>query len=92
MSAEMSDLVKIRYFYGPGRVQICDTGDDLSQFDYIDIDVPDPQTWSVSQVKDWLAGNLGLDSQMQTVSVHAWWSHSKTNIYFVLKPLECDSE
>ena len=34
MSAEMSDLVKIRYFYGPGRVQICDTGADLSEFDY----------------------------------------------------------
>ena len=25
MSAEMSDLVKIRFFYGPGRVRMCDT-------------------------------------------------------------------
>ena len=88
----MSDLVKIRYFYGPGRVQICDTGADLSEFDYIDIDMPAPQTWSISQVKDWLTGNLGLDNQTQTVSVHAWWSQSRTNIYFILKPLESDSE
>ena len=34
MSAEMSDLVKIRFFYGPGRVQICETGADLSEFAY----------------------------------------------------------
>ena len=39
MSAEMSDLVKIRFFYGPGRVQMCDTGADLSEFQYIDVDL-----------------------------------------------------
>ena len=75
MSAEMSDLVKITFFYGPGRVQRCDTGADLSEFDSIDVDLTAPETWSISQVKDWVAGSLGLDSLTQTVSVHAWWSH-----------------
>src|SRR5664279_308297 len=92
MSAEMSDLVKIRFFYGAGRVRMCDTGADLNEFQFIDIDMQAPQTWSVSQVKHWLAGNLGIDSQTQSVSVHAWWSHSRTNIFFVLRPLECDSD
>ena len=92
MLAKMSDLVKIMFFYGPGRVRMCDTGADLSDFQYTDVDLPAPQTWSLSQVKDWLSGSLGLDSQTQTVSVHAWWSHSRTNIYFVLRPLECDSD
>ena len=92
MSAEMSDLVKFRFFYGPGRVQMCDTGADLSEFAYIDVDLTAPETWSLSEAKDWLAGSLGLDSQTQTVSVHAWWSHSRTNIFFVLRPLECDAD
>ena len=28
MSAEMSDLVKIRFLYGPGRVQMCDRSEE----------------------------------------------------------------
>ena len=43
MLAQMSDLVKIRFFYGPGRVGMCDTGADLSDFQYIDVDLPAPQ-------------------------------------------------
>ena len=63
MSAEMSDLLKIRFFYGPGRVQMCETGADLSEFAYIDVDLPSPQTWSISEVKNWVTESLGLDSQ-----------------------------
>ena len=81
MSAKMSDLVKIRFFYGPGRVQMCDTGADLSKFDSIDVDLPAPETWSLSQVNDWLTGSLGLDSQTQTISVHAWWSQTQGQIF-----------
>src|SRR3954466_6091724 len=92
MSAKMSDLVKIRFHNGPGSVQMCETGADLSEFQYIDVDLPSPQTWSLSEVKDWCAGSLGLDTQTYTVSVHAWWSHSRKNVYFVLKPLQRDSD
>ena len=82
----MSDVVNIRFYYGPGTVQTTEMGADLSEFTHIEVPMSAPQTWSVSQLKEWIAARLGLDTETQTVGVHALWTRSSSIIYFYLRP------
>ena len=88
----MSDVVKFRFYYGPGTVQTTELGADLSEFTHIEVPISAPQTWSVSQLKEWIAASLGLDTETHTVGVHALWTRSSTIIYFYLRPIEQDSD
>ena len=88
----MSDVVKFRFYYGPGTVQTTEMGADLSEFTHIDVPMSAPQTWSVSQLKEWIAASLGLDTETHTVGVHALWTRSSSKIYFYLRPIEEDSD
>ena len=88
----MSDEVKFRFYYGPGTVKINEFGVDLSEFTHIEVPMSAPQTWSVSQLKKWIAASLGLDTETHTVGVHALWTRSSTIIYFYLRPIERDSD
>ena len=56
----MSDVVKFIFYYGPGTVQTNEMGADLSDFQYVEVPLTAPKTWSVSQLTDWLTGCLGL--------------------------------
>ena len=87
----MSDLVKFIFYYGPSTVQTNEMGADLSDFQYIEVPLTAPQTWSVSQLKEWLTRYLGLNNETHTVGVHALWTRSSSNIYFYLRPIERDS-
>jgi len=88
----MSDVVKFVFYYGSGTVQTTETGADLSEFDYIEVPLTAPQTWSVSQLKEWVTASLGLNTETHTVGVHALWTQSSSIIYFYLRPIERDSQ
>ena len=88
----MSVVVKFRFYYGPGTVQTTELGADLSEFTHIEVPMSAPQTWSVSQLKEWIAASLGLDTETHTVGVHALWTRSSSIIYFYLRPIEGDSD
>ena len=88
----MSDVVKFIFYYGTGTVQTTEMGADLSEFTHIEVALNAPQTWSVSQLKEWIAASLGLDTVTHTVGIHALWTRSSSTIYFYLRPIERDSE
>ena len=91
-SAEMSDLVKCYFYYGPGTVRTNELGADLSEFRFAEQFLTAPETWSVSQLKDWLAASLGLNPETYTVGVHALWTKSRSNIFWYLRPIDSTSK
>lgn len=91
-AAVMSDLVKFVFYYGSDTVQTNEQGVDLSQFNYVELDLTAPQTWSVSQLKEWLTGCLRLNPETYTVGVHAWWTRSSSNIFWILRPIDRTSK
>jgi hypothetical protein len=88
----MSDIVKFVFYYGSGTVLTNEHGVDLSQFQYVELDLTAPQTWTVSQLKEWLVGCLGLNPETYTVGVHALWTQSSSNIFWVLRPIDRTSK
>ena len=88
----MSDLVMFRFCYGPGNVRTTDDVVDLSEFAYMDVPLKAPKTWSVSQLKDWLALSFSLNTETHTVDVHALWTRSKRNLAWYLRPIEQDTQ
>ena len=83
--------MKLVSYHGPGNVQMTEIGADPSEFQYVELPVTAPETWSVSQLTEWLAGCLGLNTETHTVGVHALWTRSSSNIFFYLKEIERDS-
>ena len=79
----MSDVVKCTFYYGDGTVLTNELGADLSQFQQSELELNSPQTWSISQVKDWLAGCLGLNLETDTVGVHALWTKSRSPVFSI---------
>ena len=92
MSAQMSEVVKFMFYYGPGSVKTNESGVDLSSYDSIDIELCAPQTWALSQLTEWLTENLGYNIETHTVGVHALWCRSRANPIFYLRPIERDSQ
>src|SRR5664279_3851755 len=88
----MSDLVKFVFYYGSDIVQTTEIGADLSEFQYIEVPLTAPQTWSVSQLTDWLARSLGLNTKTYTVGVHALWTRSSSKVFFYLRTIQRDSQ
>jgi hypothetical protein len=78
----MSDVVTFIFYYGPGTVQTNEIGVDLSEFKHIEVPLTAPQTWSLSQLKEWLTTCLGMNTETHTVGIHALWTRSSTNILF----------
>ena len=79
----MTNLVKCIFYYGPGTVEITELGADLGQFRWHELELNSPQTWSISQLKDWLAGCLGLNPETDTVGVHALWTKSRSPVFLL---------
>ncbi|KAK1617300.1 hypothetical protein QYE76_022817 [Lolium multiflorum] len=67
-------------------------GADLSEFQYEELHLSNPKTWRVSQLKEWLTVNFGLNPEAYTVGVHALWSSSSTQIFWRLKPIKRTSQ
>ena len=75
------------FYYGSGTVRINELEADLSEFRCSDVELNAPQTWALSQLKNWLTSSLGLDDETYTVGVHALWTKSRSNIYWYLRPI-----
>ena len=88
----MSNLVKCLFYYGPGTVEITELVADLGQFRWSELELNSPQTWSISQLKDWLAECLGLNPETDTVGVHALWTKSRSPVFFYLRPIDRTSQ
>ena len=67
----MSELVKFVVHYGSGTVRTNQTGGDPSEFQFVELELAAPQTWTVSQLKNWLTISFGLNPETYTVGVHA---------------------
>nr|XP_051214081.1 uncharacterized protein LOC127331894 [Lolium perenne] len=67
-------------------------GANLSEFQYEELHLSNPKTWRVSQLKEWLTVNFGLNPEAYTVGVHALWRSSSTQIFWRLKPIERTSQ
>ena len=84
-SAEMSDIVKFVFYFGDGSVQKNENGIDLSEFEHMKLELTSPKNWTIEQLTDWLAGGFGIDTEAYTLSVHALWTKSLTDLKFFLK-------
>jgi hypothetical protein len=51
----MSNIVKIVFCYGLGNELSNEMEIDLSEFKFVEMDLNVPKTWTVEQLKDWLA-------------------------------------
>ena len=82
----MSNLVKCLFYCGPSTVVMNELEADLSQFRWSEFELNALETWSISQLKDWLAACLGLNPETHTVGVHALWTKSRSPVFFYLRP------
>lgn len=92
MLAEMSEIVRFVVHYGAGTVRTNHMGVDLSEFKFVELDLPDPETVSLSQAKDYFTTSFGLDPQMYTVSMQALWTNSRTEVMWELKMIDRNSQ
>jgi hypothetical protein len=68
---DMFDLVKFVVYYSSGTIRTTPMRAGVSEFQYVKLELLDPQTWRTSQSKEWLAVNFGLAPQTYNVGVHA---------------------
>ena len=88
MLAEMTKIVKFVVHYGAGTIRTNHTGVDLSEFQFVELDLPDPETVSLSQAKDYFTKSFSLDPQMCTVSIQALWTNCQSEIMWELKMID----
>jgi hypothetical protein len=88
----MSGVVTFVIHYGYGAVRSSDAGADLSEFEYHELELTDPQSIRIGDFKKMLVVFLGLDPKLYTVSWQALWSNSSTIIYCQLKEIERTSQ
>ena len=56
-----SELVNIRVHHGNGFINYCDSGVDLSQFQYVDTTIPNPLQMCHADVLGWMHDFLQVD-------------------------------
>jgi hypothetical protein len=88
----MSDLMKFVVYYGPGNVRTTPVEADLSEFQYVELELSAPQTCRVCQLKEWLTVNFGPNPEAYTVGVHALWTISTSKVFWHLKPIDQTSQ
>jgi hypothetical protein len=54
----MSDLVKFVVYYDRGNVRTTPVEADLSEFQYVELDLPAPKTWCVYELKERVTPNF----------------------------------
>jgi hypothetical protein len=72
----MSGVVKFVIYHGYGVVCTTVAGADLSEFQFVELQLTDPQSIRIRQFKLVLVVFFGLNSEMYTISLQALWSNS----------------
>jgi hypothetical protein len=80
----MSESVKFVVYYGPGNVRSNESGVDLTEFAYVELQLTDPEKVNISQLKHWLTTNFSLDPNVCTVSIQSVWSKSRKKKFWEL--------
>ena len=80
------------FYYGSGTVRSNEMGVDLSEFQFVEMYLTAPKTWTVEQLNDWLTSCFQLNPEVYTVGVHALWTKSTSNIYWYLRPIDGTSK
>jgi hypothetical protein len=71
-----------KFQHSPGTVRTNDFGADLSEFMYHEVELVDPLSRPLSELKYYVTQCLGLHPETHTVGLHALWTKSSTNIHF----------
>jgi hypothetical protein len=87
----MYGVVKFVIYHGYGPVHTIAARADLSEFEFEELQLTDPQSICIWQFKPMLVVFFGLNSEMYIVNLQALWSNSSTNIFSSLKEIECTS-
>ena len=64
-----SEIVNIRVHYGNGFIDYCDSGVDLSQFQYVDTTVTNPLYMRHADLLSWMHNFLQVDPSQWTIKV-----------------------
>jgi hypothetical protein len=80
----MSGVVKFVIYYGYNAVRTTAARADLSEFQFEELQLSDPQSILIRQFKSMLVVFFGLNSEMYTVSLQDLWSNSRINIFKIL--------
>src|SRR5664279_5127621 len=83
----MSELVNVVVYYGSGTVCATESEVDISDFQHVEIQLPDPEKLKISVVQYYLTANFGFDPNLWTVRIQSLWTKSRTNIFWELLPL-----
>jgi hypothetical protein len=88
----MSGIVTFVIHHGYGAVRTTVAGADLSDFQYQELQLTNPQSIRIGHFKSMLVIFFGLNSELYTVSLQALWSNYSTNIFCYLKEIERTSQ
>ena len=64
-----SQLVNVRVHYGNGFINYCDSGVDLSQFQYVDTTVTNPLHMRHADLLSWMHNFLQVDPSHWTIKL-----------------------
>ena len=82
------EVVDFVVHFGAGNVRVTETGVDLSEFNNMVMQLPDPERARIAAVQEFFTGNFGYNPNMFTVKIQSVWSKSRTNIFRELLPLD----
>jgi hypothetical protein len=73
--------MKFVVHYGSSTIRTNQMRVDLSEFQFMELELTAPKTWTVSQLKDWLKITFRLNPEAYIVGVCALWTKSKSHIF-----------
>ena len=82
------EVVDFVVHFGAGNVRVTETGVDLSEFNNMVMQLPDPERARIAAVQEFFTGNFGYNPNMFTVKIQSVWCKSRTNIFRELLPLD----
>ena len=82
------EVVDFVVHFGAGNVRVTETGVDLSEFNNMVMQLPDPERARIAAVQKFFTGNFGYNPNMFTVKIQSVWCKSRTNNFRELLPLD----
>jgi hypothetical protein len=86
----MPEVVKFVIYHGYVAVRTTAARADLSEFQFEELQLTDPQSICIRHFKLMLMAFFGLNFEVYIVSLHALWSNSSINIFCHLKEIDME--